>query len=223
MLDRGARRLYLHRYWSYEADLAAWIRTRAAAPVEAFDRAAAAAALERLFPASAGGEGPDWQKVAAVAALLRRFCVVTGGPGTGKTTVAGRILDLLAAVHGGISAVLAAPTGKAADRLAQAIGRRAGTRSEGGTTVHRLLYELRSGRARPPDVVVLDEASMADIALLASLVRLLSHAHAPPAARRPRPARLRRSGRRARRPLRRASRRARRSTTCPSPRNSGAR
>ncbi len=168
----GPGRLYLHRYWSYESDLAAWMRERAAAAAEPFDRAAARGALERLFPAV--DAGPDWQKLAAVAALSRRLCVVTGGPGTGKTTVAGRILDLLAAVHGGVTAVLAAPTGKAADRLAQAIGERPGVRVAGGTTVHRLLYELRAGRSAAPDIVVLDEASMADIALLAALTRLLA-------------------------------------------------
>jgi exodeoxyribonuclease V alpha subunit len=189
VLDAAAARLYLHRYWRYEAELAAWIRERAAVPDESLDRAAVRQAIERVYGSRTaavpdGTAGPsgsavpavagvDWQKLAAVAALRRRFCVITGGPGTGKTTVAGRILDVLAAAAGGVSAVLAAPTGKAADRLAEAIGERPGVRCQGGTTMHRLLYELRIGRLGAPDVVVLDEASMADIALLAALVRVL--------------------------------------------------
>ena len=77
------------------------------------------AGLDRLF---AGGPD-DSQRAAAEAAVRRRFAVVAGGPGTGKTTTVARILALLAEQSGGVPPLvaLAAPTGKAAQRLEEAV------------------------------------------------------------------------------------------------------
>ncbi len=108
--------------------------------------------------------------------LSRRIAVITGGPGTGKTTV---LRALLAAAHiAGVRAVLAAPTGRAARRMSEATGREA-------LTLHRLLeYAPREGFRRNPsapldcDLVVVDEASMVDIALMHHLLAALPAAAA---------------------------------------------
>lgn len=187
----AAGRLYLRRYWAYERELADELAARAAAPVEAVDEPRLRAAAATLLPSDPTAPVPDWQRVAAVTAVLRRLCVISGGPGTGKTSTVVRFLALLAASAGGarLQVELAAPTGKAAARLEEAV--RAGRATlppalqaaipVQASTVHRLLGARRDspqvayGRARhlTADVVVVDEASMVDLALMAKLVRAL--------------------------------------------------
>jgi exodeoxyribonuclease V alpha subunit len=185
----GAGRLYLRRYWEHERSLAAALATRAAIELEV-DAPRLRADLARLFPDD--GTTPSWQKVAAATAVLRALCVVSGGPGTGKTSTVVRVLALL----GGQTAAplrigLVAPTGKAAARLQEAIRTaRAGLPvaddvkariPDETSTIHRLLgvrrdsTALRHGPERPLalDVLVVDEASMVDLALMARLVAAL--------------------------------------------------
>jgi exodeoxyribonuclease V alpha subunit len=193
----AAGRLYLHRYWSYERTLAADLLARAGAATPAVDLVQLGADLDALFPREPGERTVDWQRVAAVTAVLRRLCVISGGPGTGKTTTAIRILALLARQsREPLRVALAAPTGKAAARLQEAM-RAAAERlpdspevravvPDEARTIHRLLgarprrVRFRHDREHllAYDVVVVDEASMVDLALMAKLV-----AAVPPAAR----------------------------------------
>ena len=138
-----------------------------------------------------GGVRPDWQKIAAATALLRRLCIVSGGPGTGKTTTVVKVLALLLALHPALRVALAAPTGKAAARLQgslrdQLAGLPVAAEVKArlpveAYTVHRLLGH-RPGRVSfrhdrdhplPYDLVVVDEASMLDLALATKLVEAL--------------------------------------------------
>ncbi|ABW66866.1 exodeoxyribonuclease V subunit alpha [Desulfosudis oleivorans] len=187
----GEGRLYLHRYWAYQEQLADFIRSRAGI-IRKVDAHRLKEGLTRWFPGQGPGNGPDMQRVAAVSALTHDFSVITGGPGTGKTLTAARILALLAeqAENRPLAAVLTAPTGKAAARLGEAMstlrGAVPGPASENrlevrACTIHRLLGALpgttvfRHHRHNPiaADVVVVDEASMADVALMAKMVDAL--------------------------------------------------
>ena len=186
----GGIRLYLYRYFDYERRLVARLAEMnrpAALPCPA---PVAAALLARLFPQE-GGARPDWQKIAAATALLRRLCIVSGGPGTGKTTTVIKVLALLLGLHPALRVALAAPTGKAAARLQgslrdQLAGLPVAAEVKArlpaeAYTVHRLLGH-RPGRvtfrhdrehALPYDLVVVDEASMLDLALATKLVEAL--------------------------------------------------
>ena len=138
-------------------------------------------ALNRLFPDADSG---DRARMAARTAACRRLCVVSGGPGTGKTTVAAAIVALLVELR--LAApdriALAAPTGKAAARLQEAVrGRHRDLVSgipalEGfearATTVHRWLHSRARDR-RPIDALVLDESSMVDLAMMARVLAVL--------------------------------------------------
>ena len=142
------------------------------------------AALDRFFPGTASG---DPIRMAARTAICRRLCVISGGPGTGKTTIAAAIVALL--IELGLAApgaiALAAPTGKAAARLQEAVrGRHRAMTSlvpalEGyeaqATTVHRwLLRRGRSDQGGPPvDALILDEGSMVDLTLMARVLSAL--------------------------------------------------
>lgn len=154
-------RLYLRRYWEYEQQLATAIRQSAAASQPARRR------QER-----------DLQQIAAATAVRNKFTVVTGGPGTGKTRTVMAILELLQKEPDAdqLQIALAAPTGKAAARLTESI--RAIDQTREATTIHRLLGYLpgspyfRHDAQHPltADVVIVDEASMIDLALMAKLV-----------------------------------------------------
>lgn len=189
ILDRHGR-LYLGRYWWFERQVATAVLARARSPAPAVDRDRLRAGLGRLFP-DAGGI--DWQRVAAAMAVLRRLCLISGGPGTGKTRTVTSILALLVEQAGDVPPrmALAAPTGKAAARLAESVRAakaelplpaEIGSRiPEAAVTLHRLLG-YRPGRANPrhgPDdplhleVLVVDEASMVDLPLMARLLAAL--------------------------------------------------
>jgi len=189
-----AGRLYLYRYWAYEREVADDLARRLADEPDDVDMSRLRAGLDRLFPKQAGA---DEQRRAAATAVLRRFTVISGGPGTGKTTTVIRLLALLAEQGAGrpFRAGLAAPTGKAAARMQeviraakQALPVEASIRAaipEEAATLHRLLGwraggGFRHGRDTPLalDVLVVDEASMVDLGLMAKLLRAL-----PPSAR----------------------------------------
>jgi exodeoxyribonuclease V alpha subunit len=191
-------RLYLDRYWREERAVADDLRRRAAATDPAVDDVLLAAGLDRLFPAEDAPE-PDWQRRAAEVAVRRRLAVVAGGPGTGKTTAVGRLLALLVeqALAAGATAprvALAAPTGKAAARLEEAVHAEARRLHAAdhlsaavhdrlldarASTLHRLLGWRPGNRSRfrhdrtdplPHDVVVVDESSMVSLSLMARLL-----------------------------------------------------
>jgi exodeoxyribonuclease V alpha subunit len=186
-------RLYLHRYWLYEQEVAAAILDRACNRLPAPPGERLAIALARLFP-DLPAAATDWQKTAAAVAALRQLSIISGGPGTGKTHTVVRIMALLQELAAPVCLRigLAAPAGKAAARLQEAIRQEkrqlvvgpeilAGIPDE-AATIHRLLgvrrnsSEFRHHRANPLplDVLIVDEASMVDLALMAKLLGALS-------------------------------------------------
>ncbi|MBA2317371.1 MAG: exodeoxyribonuclease V subunit alpha [Euzebyales bacterium] len=183
-------RLYLDRYWREERDVAVDLLSRGRGRADGVDLDILAGGLARLFV----GEGSREQRVAAATAVLRRLTVIAGGPGTGKTTTVARILALLDEQAAGTGALprvaLAAPTGKAAARLEEAVHAEAARLDVAdavrrrllaleASTLHRLLGWRPGSRSRfrhdrgnrlPHDVVVVDETSMVSLSLMAKLV-----------------------------------------------------
>ncbi len=117
------------------------------------------------------------QRQAVTTALHAKLAVITGGPGVGKTTVVNSILGILTAQ--GVRVCLAAPTGRAAKRLAASTGREA-------KTLHRLLefdpgtlaFTRTAERPLDADLVVVDETSMVDVVLMNQLLKAIPDAAA---------------------------------------------
>lgn len=174
--------LYFDRYWLEEEQVCTDLLALSASPV-----GIESSSYERLFE-----PGYEEQRAAAEIAVSHAVTVLTGGPGTGKTTTIARLLALLLehAERAGMPPpriALAAPTGKAAARLAEAVA--AGARRLGaadrarlaglsGTTLHRLLgprpdtsVRFKHNRANrlPHDVIVVDETSMVSLTMMARL------------------------------------------------------
>lgn len=183
VLDSG-NRLYLRRYWDYENTIAGFVRQRTAAAVQGINKTRLAADLTQLFRPLPDGR-TDWQKVAALMAVTRSLSVISGGPGTGKTTTVAKILLMLHRHYEGREKpriALAAPTGKAAARLQETLIASDFLPEkiimEPATTLHRLLGPIadspyfRHNRENPlsADVIIIDEASMVDLPLMAKLM-----------------------------------------------------
>lgn len=178
-------RLYLHRFHAAERRLASAVRERVKPERAAAPDASTVHLFRTLFPTTEGET--DWQAVAAAVALRGRLTVVTGGPGTGKTTTVARILALLLEREPTLRVALAAPTGKAAARLAESIADGAAKMRidavlrdrlpREGRTLHRLLdyRPWNDSFGHGPDaplaegVIVVDEASMVDVLLMDAL------------------------------------------------------
>ena len=180
-------KLFLGRIWQLERDLAREICRLASAEVAAVDWLTVSSRLNEWFV----GEGSGGQKTAAALAMLQPFMLISGGPGTGKTTTVAKLLALLCENIVEMPRIaLAAPTGKAAAHMSRALQQALGnfTVSETvrrhlhhleGQTVHRLL-KLRppmmrplfdQGNPLPLDVLLIDEASMLDTALMLDILR----------------------------------------------------
>ncbi len=169
--------LYLDRYWLEEQQVAADVHTMIAVKPEKVSPD-----IDRLFPA-----GFEEQRAAAKVALAQGLTVLTGGPGTGKTTTVARLLALLAAGTR-LRIALAAPTGKAAARLQEAVQLEVGKLDKAdqealsgmhATTLHRLLgsrpdtsarFRHNRGNRLPHDVIVVDETSMVSLTMMARLL-----------------------------------------------------
>ncbi|WP_312485283.1 exodeoxyribonuclease V subunit alpha [Massilia timonae] len=192
-------RLYLRRYWRDETQVARAVRERAEAtpPVDA---RLVRAWLDKLFVAAPGAGQPDWQKLACAVALRGAVAIITGGPGTGKTYTVARLLALLFATAPDAArqrVALAAPTGKAAARLKQSIDKALGeladrvgaelplreltARMGAARTLHSLLgarpdtraFAHHRGNPLDVDVLIVDEASMVHLEMMASLLDAL--------------------------------------------------
>ncbi len=177
-------RLYFQRLWRYEERLVQGVRRLMAAPPVPVDRDK----LSRLVRA-AGLDASQREAVAGAAA--RRFAILTGGPGTGKTTTVLQLIALRLWQRPELNVALAAPTGKAAQRLSETVRSRTGALPlpdalrdsvpQQVSTLHRLLgarpdtsaLRYHPDHPLPYDLVVVDEASMVDLALMSKLVQAL--------------------------------------------------
>lgn len=191
-----AGRLYLSRYFRFEQQVACWLQQASRPAANAVNAPALAAQLRQLFTPQ---PETDWQAVAVATACEGRFTLISGGPGTGKTTTVTKLLALLVAQsEQSLLIRLAAPTGKAAARLTESIAK---AKTELATqvnadwlegiptqasTLHRLLgvipgqpeFRHHAQNPLPLDVLVVDEASMIDLPMMARLLAAL-----PPQAR----------------------------------------
>jgi exodeoxyribonuclease V alpha subunit len=180
-------RLWLARYAGQEEQVATELLDRSRTPPDDLDLAVLAGGLNRLFPLADDGD----QRQAAAVCALSRVSVLAGGPGTGKTTTVARLLALLREQNPDWRIALAAPTGKAAARLEEAVRSstallpapdqaRLGDLS--ATTLHRMLGWRPDARSRflhnrnnrlPVEIVVVDESSMVSLTMMARLLEAL--------------------------------------------------
>ncbi|PHR66246.1 MAG: exodeoxyribonuclease V subunit alpha [Idiomarina sp.] len=188
------QRLYLRRYFCYEQQIKTDLAARMAS-LQQVNPKHLKQVLDELFGQQ---QTISWQRTACAMAMRSLFTIVTGGPGTGKTYTVVRLLATLQKLRGQSEPLrirLAAPTGKAAARMSESIGNELLTLASiddvkadiptEAVTLHRLLGTLPNSRGfrhnkdNPlhTDVVIIDEASMVDIEMMAAVVQALpSHA-----------------------------------------------
>jgi len=188
-------RLYLQRYFRYETTFLKRIHQFLETEKEQLAQRLAVLETHReLITSLFASDDPidentpaDWQLAAAITGVLNNFTIITGGPGTGKTTTVAKILAILYNIAPSLRVALAAPTGKAAARMAESLRNTKlpvapslteKLQSLSPSTIHRLLKSKKDSpyfhhNAENPlnyDVVIVDESSMIDIALFAKLL-----------------------------------------------------
>ncbi|MGI9212828.1 MAG: exodeoxyribonuclease V subunit alpha, partial [Methylococcaceae bacterium] len=190
--------VYLARNWINEQWVARSILERANTHTDVPDATKIKVVLDRLFSTAQPSvsrqpdQEPNWQKIACAIGTRGRILIMTGGPGTGKTYTIVRLLALLQSnvpENEKLRILLAAPTGKAAARLTESIAQSMSYLDETvknriptkAVTLHQLLgasrytrsYQYNEDNPIHADVVVVDEASMIDLEMMASLLRAL--------------------------------------------------
>ena len=189
-------RLYFQRYYAYETTIVETIKSRAGSEIDSPREEKITnwkSILNNFIPSDTEKKDKtNWQKVAAISAALQSFTIITGGPGTGKTTTVAAVLALLFSDNPNLSVAVAAPTGKAAARVAESLRMTVAEKNIDETlknkflslepfTLHRLLGYKRNSTSFAHnktnqlryDVVIVDECSMIDAAMLAKLLQSL--------------------------------------------------
>jgi len=182
--------LYSYRYFQYQETILAKIKELVSRNQELLNKRSLLLSknvgLAHLIQNMDTRRETDWQTIAAVIAYLTDFAIITGGPGTGKTTTVAKILTLILSENREAVIKMAAPTGKAAIRMEQALKSNSSipeTLSEKiqslkASTIHRLLgtnhlspyFKHHAGNPLIADVLIIDESSMLDVALFAKLL-----------------------------------------------------
>ena len=187
----AGEQLTFRRYWYYENIAGQWIKKNSSNKSTIGISDISVQILDDLFPKFTSEL--NWQKVATALSLIKPFLIISGGPGTGKTTTVARILALHQKLSDErLNIALAAPTGKAAGRMGEALNRELEKLDlsedelrhfpTDAKTVHRLLSGTESRGLLPPvekkllrhDLIIIDEASMMDLSLMYRLVDHLS-------------------------------------------------
>ena len=189
--------LYLYRYFNYESQIVSNIKTLISEEKEQYQSrksflTANAEYIKKPQVVSdndnvSNVEKIDWQLVACINSFLSNFSIITGGPGTGKTTTVAKLLALLYKENENLKVALSAPTGKAGNRMLESLSTNNSIENFGikdkidalkPFTIHRLLGDKRnstsfkhdSNNSLNYDVVIVDEASMVDMALFSKLL-----------------------------------------------------
>lgn len=181
---------YITRYFNYETQIIEGIKNLiekgAGENVQRLEKLKGSKEFKKLVENRDKKLTTDWQLVASAMAYLNNFTIITGGPGTGKTTTVAKILSLLYEENPDLNVKLAAPTGKAAMRMKEALATNKQVpeefREQIGAlkpyTLHRLLevkYQTPYFRhdlenKLDADVIIVDEASMIDVALFSKFL-----------------------------------------------------
>ncbi len=194
--------MYLHRYFNYETKILKSLgrilkseanvlqnRMNELASIKSFLNPLLADYNLSNLPVL---EQTDWQFVGAIQGFLNNLTIITGGPGTGKTTTVAKILAILYHINPNCSVALAAPTGKAAVRMAESLKNtnlnvgdkiREKFNNLSPSTIHRLLQSIpnsiyfkhNADNPLPYDVVIVDEASMIDVAIFSKLLDAIAN------------------------------------------------
>ncbi len=192
-------KLYLQRYFNYESHILAKIFELGNSELEFVNERIEKlktlnSFIKTLFTTPYKTTETNWQLVATITGVLNNFTIITGGPGTGKTTTVAKILAILFAINPNLKVALAAPTGKAAARMAESLKASTALATSNipesiaakfgllqPSTIHRLLGFIKNSpyfkhnQTNPLnyDVVIVDEASMIDVALFAKLLNAI--------------------------------------------------
>lgn len=192
-------KLYLQRYFNYESQILAKIFELGNSELgfvnERMEKLKTLSSfIKTLFASPYKTTETNWQLVATITGVLNNFTIITGGPGTGKTTTVAKILAILFAINPNLKVALAAPTGKAAARMAESLKASTAFATSNipesiaanfdllqPSTIHRLLGFIKNSphfkhsQTNPLnyDVVIVDEASMIDVALFAKLLNAI--------------------------------------------------
>lgn len=170
--------LYTQKFRVFERELANWILNKASrsnqVKKEVLDQ------VDSLFEKN--DSVSNFQKIATKIALIKDLLIITGGPGTGKTYTVKKIIEVLGKQNSELRFALAAPTGKAAQRLSDSLAIEQLTENiQPPTTIHKLLgakgdsgfFKYNLENTLPYDVIIIDEASMLDLNLWIRLLRTI--------------------------------------------------
>jgi exodeoxyribonuclease V alpha subunit len=184
------QKFYIQRYFRFETQILEKIKNlvqlQEGELKSRADFLKESAVFQNILSSRDPNQSVDWQLIAAIISFLQNFSIITGGPGTGKTTTVAKVLSLLLSQNENLKVKLAAPTGKAAMRMEESLKSNPAIPENlkelvstlKASTIHRLLgtinlepnFKHHSGNLLDADVVIIDEASMIDVALFAKLL-----------------------------------------------------